>query len=60
MYPLCPYQAAWKPGSLVGVAFGGAIPGPKSGAHVAAVTVGATDGKDAATMRIIKRRKRTT
>jgi hypothetical protein len=45
---------------LVGVALGGAIPGPTSGAHVAATAVGATDGKDAATMRIIKRRKRTT
>src|SRR3982075_955753 len=39
MYPLCPYHAAWKPGSLVGVAFGGAIPGPTSGAHAACVPV---------------------
>src|SRR5687767_6783819 len=35
MYPLCPYQAAWKPGMPDGTRAGGAIPGPTDDAQVA-------------------------
>src|SRR6266550_1440939 len=36
MYPLCPYHAAWKPASPLGITAGGGMPGPTLLAQVAA------------------------
>src|SRR5206468_7201124 len=38
MYPLCPYQAAWKPGVPEGTLAGGGMPGPTLEVHGAAVS----------------------
>jgi len=38
MYPLCPYQAAWKPGVPEGTLAGGGMPGPTLDVHGAAVS----------------------
>ena len=43
MYPLCPYHAAWKPGSPEGTLAGGGMPGPTLEVHVAASRVAVTD-----------------
>src|SRR2546428_13536232 len=36
MYPLCPYQDAWKPDKPLDTRAGGAMPGPTLLVHVAA------------------------
>jgi hypothetical protein len=42
MYPLCPYQAAWKPGSPEGTLAGGGMPGPTLEVHGVVSELGVT------------------
>ena len=39
-YPLCPYQAAWNPGTPDGALGGGGIPGPTLGTQSTAAGAG--------------------
>ena len=49
MYPLCPYQDAWKPGTPEGTLAGGGIPGPTLDVHASGC--GARIGDAAAKVR---------
>jgi len=47
MYPLCPYQVEWKPGSPDGTLAGGGMPGPTLEVQVTTWVV-VIEGADAA------------